>query len=164
MIPTMSTYSDEPVLVKPDAKSARKLWIIVILALVVTGMVVYIPIDKARMEERAHHVERGSRQGTLVRLDLDGRPHTLELTWYHNRFAPVLDPAPAEGATLSLSGRRGSAVLTWNSELGCFGPADFEVDPYAHHKLSLRLEQSGRILWRDTTWAYGIHDTHGHSH
>lgn len=160
----MSTYSDEPVLVKPDAKSAWKLWALVAFAVVAAGTVVYIPINKAWMEERAHHAERGPRQGSLVRFEIDGRPHTLELTWFRNRFAPVLDPVPAEGVTLSIKGRKGSDTLSWNSELACFGPASFEVDPYAHHKLSLRLEKAGVPLWRDTAWAYGIHDTHGHSH
>jgi hypothetical protein len=160
----MSTYSDEPVLVKPDAKSTRKLWLLVSVALAAAGLIVYIPIDKARMEERAHHAERGPRQGTLIRLEIEGRPHTLELTWFQNRFAPVLDPAPAEGVTLSLRSRKGSETLAWNAELACFGPVAFEVDPYAHHKLSLRLEKAGATLWQNTAWAYGIHDTHGHSH
>lgn len=160
----MSTYSDEPVLVKPDAKSAWKLWAVVALALAATGLIVYVPINKARMEERAHHAERGTRQGTLVHLEINGQPHTLELTWFRNRFAPVLEPAPAEGVTLSLKGRKGSETLVWNTELACFGPVAFEVDPYAHYKLSLRLEKSGATLWSNTVWAYGIHDTHGHSH
>ena len=160
----MSTYSDEPVLVKPDAKTTRKLWTVAAVALFVTGLIVYIPIDKARMEDRAHHAERGSRKGTLLQLEIDGRPHTLELTWFRNRFSPVLEPAPTDGVTLYLKNRKGTETLAWNTELGCFGPVAFEVDPYAHHKLTLRLEKSGRTLWRDTAWAYGIHDTHGHSH
>ena len=160
----MSTYSDEPVLVKPDAKSAWKLWSVVALALTATGLIVYVPINKAQMEKRAHYAERGSRQGTLVRLEINGQPHTLELTWFRNRFAPVFNPAPADGVILSLSSRKGTETLTWDAELACFGPVAFEVDPYAHHQLTLRLEKSGATLWRDTVWAYGIHDTHGHSH
>ena len=160
----MSTYSDEPVLVSPDTRSKLKLRLIIAAALVVAGLAIYVPIDKARMEERAHHVERGPREGTLLRIEVDGRPHTLELTWYLNRFALILDPAPPEGATLALRSCKGSETLAWNPELACFGPASFEVNPYAHHKLSLRMENQGRLLWQDKAWAYGIHDTHGHSH
>lgn len=160
----MSTYSDEPVLVSPDTRSRKKLRLIIAATLVVAGLAAYVPIEKARMEKKAHHAERGPRQGTLLRIDIDGRPHTLELAWYQNRFALLLDPAPPEGATLALRSRKGSDTLAWNPELACFGPASFAVNPLAHHRLSLRLEHQGRILWQDKVWAYGIHDTHGHSH
>lgn len=160
----MSSYSDEPVLVKADAKSAWKFRVVIAAAALIAGAAIYIPLDKARMEEKAHHAERGPRQGTLLKLVIDGIPHTLELTWDRGRFAPVLEPAPAAGATLSLKSRKGSGVLSWNAEKKCFGPVDFEVDAYAHHKLSLKLEREGRVLWSDTVWAYGIHDTHGHAH
>lgn len=160
----MSTFSDEPVLVKPDARRDWKRWAAVAVALVITGVVVYIPVDKSLTEERAHEAPRGPKQGVLVNLTLDGAPHTLEFTWLRTRFAPVLDPAPAPGTTLRIAGRFGTETLSWNSELGAFGPGSFDIDPYAHYKLSLRLEREGRALWRDTVWAYGVHDTHGHSH
>lgn len=160
----MSSFSDEPVLVKPDRKSAWKFRLMIGVAVLIAGAAIYIPWDKARMEELAHEAERGSRQGTLVRLTIDGLPHTLELTWMRGRFAPVLDPAPAAGTTLTLKSRRGSGVLNWDAEKKCFGPVDFEVDPYSHYKLDLKLERDGRELWSDTAWAYGIHDSHGHAH
>lgn len=162
----MSTYSDEPVLVKPTARGSWKRWLLVAAFLGVAGAVIYVPIDKNLMEERAHHAERGPRQGAVYPITLDGASHKLELTWAAGgQFAPVLDPAPAAGTTLALKSRFGAETLKWNAELGCFGPTTgAEADPYNHYKLSLRLERDGRALWSDTLWAYGIHDSHGHSH
>ncbi len=160
----MSTFSDEPVLVKPDAKRDWKRWAIAAAALFATGLVIYIPLNEARIEENAHDARRGERRGVLMDLNVEGAPHTLELTWARDRFAPVLQPAPAPGTTLRISGRFGEETLSWNAELGAFGPGEAEVDPFSHYKLSLRLEREGRVLWRDSVWAYGIHDTHGHSH
>ncbi len=160
----MSTFSDEPVLVKPDARRDWKRWAALGAALLATGLVIYVPLDKARKEEAAHDARRGQRQGVLLDLALDGAPHTLELTWARDRFAPILSPAPAPGTTLRISGRFGDETLSWNESLGAFGPTQAEVDPYAHYRLSLRLEREGRSLWPDTAWAYGIHDTHGHNH
>lgn len=160
----MSTFSDEPVFVKPDARSNWKRWTAIAVALFITGLVIYIPIDKKIMEERSHEAPRGERQGVLLNISVDGAPHTLELTWYGGRFAPVLKPEPASGTTLHLKGRFGKETLTWNSELGAFGPGTIGIDPLSHYKLSLRLEREGRTLWSDTTWAYGVHDSHGHAH
>lgn len=162
----MAHYSDEPVLVKPTARASWPRWLAVLAALGVTGAVIYVPIGKARMEERAHYVERGERQGARYALTLEGVPHTLELTWAGGgQFAPVLTPAPAAGTQLWLKSRHGAETLAWNPRIGAYGPTTFGgVDPYAHYKLSLRLEREGRVLWKDTLWAYGIHDTHGHSH
>lgn len=160
----MSNFSDEPVLVKPNVRRDWKRWAAAALALFVTGVIVYIPLDKSLTEERAHDAPRGPKQGVLVDLTLDGAPHTLELTWFKGHFAPVLTPAPAPGATLSIRGRMGDETLSWNGELGAFGPGSADVDPYSNYKLSLRLERDGRLLWRDTVWAYGVHESHGHSH
>lgn len=160
----MSQFSDEPVLVQPSARRDWKRWAAAGLALLVTGVFVYIPVNKALTEERAHEARRGTRKGVLLDLSVDGAPHTLELTWYQGHFAPALAPAPAPGTTLRLKSRVGEETLSWNTELGVFGPGAAEVDPYSHYKLSLRLEREGRVLWSDSAWAYGIHDTHGHDH
>ncbi|MEO0055256.1 MAG: hypothetical protein RLZZ50_1203, partial [Verrucomicrobiota bacterium] len=40
----MSTYSDEPVLVKSDARRDWKRWALAAAALFATGLVVYIPL------------------------------------------------------------------------------------------------------------------------
>ena len=160
----MSSFSDEPILVKPTARGTWKRWAGIALALLVTGAVIYVPIDKARMEEKAHDAKRGPRQGALYEISVDGVPHTLELTWKRDRFAPVLTPAPAEGVTLRLQGSAGAEGLRWNPEDGCFGPGSFTIDPYAHYKLKLRLEKDGLTLWQDRLWALGVHDSHGHSH
>lgn len=158
----MNTFSDEPILVKPSASSTWKRRLGIAFALLVAGAVLYIPIDKARMEELAHEAKRGTHQGALYNLTVEGVPHTLELSWMKGRFAPVLDPAPAEGVTLLLEATPGTETLRWNPELKCFGPVSYAVDPYAHYKLRLRLEQDGRTLWRDSLWALGVHDAHDH--
>ncbi|MCU0792056.1 MAG: hypothetical protein MUE42_04240 [Opitutaceae bacterium] len=159
------SFSDEPVLVKPSASRDWKRWLLIAVALAVVGSVIYVPIGKARMEESAHHAERGTRQGALYHLTIEGVAHTLELTWTgRGNFAPVLTPAPAAGTVLHLEARPGKESLAWNSQIGAFGPTSFAVDPYAHFKLRLRLEREGRTLWRDTLMAYGVHDTHGHDH
>lgn len=161
----LSAYSDEPVLVKPSAGGAWKRWLAIILVLGAVGAVVYVPFGKSRMEARAHYTERGERQGARYTLTLDGAPHTLELTWLGNQFAPVLTPAPAAGTTLRLKSRLGTETLTWNTQTGSFGPTTFgRVDPFEHYKLSLSIELEGRRLWQESLWAYGVHDTHGHSH
>jgi len=158
----MNTFSDEPILVKPTSRSTWKRRLGIALALCITGAVLYVPLDKARMEELAHEAKRGKHQGALYDLTLEGVPHTLELSWRKGCFAPVLDPAPAEGVTLRLHSTPGAETLGWNPETKCFGPASFAVDPYAHYKLRLRLEKDGRTLWRDTLWALGVHDAHDH--
>ncbi len=162
----MSTYSDEPVLVKPTARGTWKRWLAIVLALGVTGVVIYLPFEKDRLAHLAHDVARGPNQGARYPLTLDGKPHTLELTWAPDgQFAPVLDPAPAPGTTLRLKSRAGAETLAWNTDAGCFGPTTFGgINPYAHYKLSLRLERAGLPLWSDTLYAYGVHDTEGHSH
>ncbi len=158
----MHTFSDEPILVKPTSRSTWKRRLGIALALFITGAVLYIPLEKARMEELAHEAKRGAHQGALYDLSVDGVPSTLELSWLKGRFAPVLDPAPAEGVTLRLQSSPGSETLRWNPEAKCFGPASFAVDPYSHYKLRLRLEKDGRTLWRDTLWVLGVHDAHDH--
>lgn len=158
----MNSFSDEPVLVPPSAQRDWKRWLAIAAAVALAAVVIYIPVSKNLVEERAHDAQRGERQGVLTEISVDGAPHTLELTWVRGHFAPILKPAPAPGTTLDLSGRFGSETLTWNTEIGAFGPGNFEVDPYAHYKLSLRLKNADRELWKDSLWAYGVHDSHDH--
>ncbi len=161
----MTTFSDEPVLVKTKAgRRDWRRWVVGALALTISGLFVYVPIEKHRLAEAAHYAPRGERQGVKVEFVADNTPHSLELTWLRGRFTPILTPPPPEGATLELSGRFGSDTLTWNAELGAFGPGSHDVDPYDHYKLKLALKVGEKVWWRDTVWAYGIHDTHGHSH
>jgi hypothetical protein len=158
----MNTFSDEPILVKPTRRSTWKRRLGIAFALIITGAVLYVPYDQARMEELAHEAKRGPHQGALYDLTVDGAAHTLELSWMNGRFAPVLTPAPAEGVTLHLQASPGTEELRWNPEAKCFGPVSYAVDPYAHYKLRLRLEKDGRTLWRDALWVLGVHDAHGH--
>ena len=162
----MSSFSDEPVLVRPTVRGSWKRWLAIAAALGITGAVIYTPLSKSSMDERAHDARRGPRQGALYPLTLDGVAHTLELTWSTSGdFAPALQPAPPAGTTLRLESRLGTQTLGWNAGQACFGPTTFgNVDPYSHYKLSLRLEREGRVLWKDTLWAYGIHDAHDHEH
>lgn len=162
----MSSFSDEPVLVKPTAHNSWKRWLAIVIALGVVAAVCYVPYDKSRMEKLSHNAKRGSRQGAVYPVSLEGVSHTIELTWGPDgQFAPTLDPAPAADTTLRLESRPGSETLSWNAEKGCFGPTTFgNVDPFRSYKLALRLERQGRVLWRDSLWAFGVHDTHGHDH
>ena len=158
----MSSFSDEPVLLAPTARNNWKRWVAILAAIALAAVVIYIPVSKDLMDERAHDAKRGERQGVLVDITVNGAPHTIELTWARGHFAPILKPAPAPGTTLDISGRFGSETLSWNAELGAFGPCTAEVDPYAHYKLSLALKNAGSTLWKDTLWAYGVHDSHDH--
>lgn len=160
----MSTFSDEPVLVKPTARNSWKRWLAIAIALGVAGAFIYVPINKSRMAELAHDAKRGSRGGAIYDFSLQGAPHTVELTWLRGHFAPVLSPTPGPGITLRLESRAGTETLTWNAEIGAFGPATFEIDPYDHYRLTLNVLRNGVSLWEDTLWAYGVHDTHGHAH
>jgi hypothetical protein len=161
----MSDFTDEPVLLKPDSKSRAKLFVALGLGLALAAAVLYVPWSKERMEKLAHYAARGPALGAVYPLQLEGRPYTLELTWTPEQFAPVLSPPPPADIVLSLRSRQGEEVLTWDAAVGRFGPTRGKpIDPYAHHKLQLRLMRGESILWADTLWAYGVHDTHGHSH
>jgi hypothetical protein len=160
----MHNYSDEPVLIKAPRRLAAKHWIAIVLTLGIAGGAIYIPIDKSRMEERSHHAARGPHSGALHSINADGKPLTLELAWRQNKFAPVLQPAPAPGTTLVLSSRAGTETLPWNEKIGAFGPGSQVIDPYSHYKLDLTLRLEGRKLWHGSLWAYGYHDPSAHSH
>lgn len=123
---------------------------------------VYIPVSKDLIDERAHDAKRGERQGVITDISVDGAPHTIELTWANGHLAPILKPAPAPDAKLHVSGRFGKETLAWDATLGAFGPTTAEVDPFSHYEISLRLESAGKLLWSDTLWAYGIVEGHNH--
>ncbi|TAG32524.1 MAG: hypothetical protein EAZ36_02135 [Verrucomicrobia bacterium] len=133
-------------------------------ALGIAGAALYIPIDQVWMDMRAHDAQRGERSGARYAITLDGAPHTLELSWAgEGQFAPILVPAPAVGTRLWLKSRFGAETLEWSNKISAFGPTTGGgANPFAHHKLSLRLERGNQVLWKDTLWAYGIHDSHAH--
>lgn len=158
----MSSYSDEPVLLAPTARNNWKRWVAILAALAIAAIVIYIPVSKDLLDERAHDAKRGERQGVITDISVDGTAHTIELTWANGHLAPILKPAPAPDAQLHVSGRFGKESLTWNATLGAFGPTTAEVDPYSHYEVSLRLENAGKLLWSDTLWAYGIVEGHNH--
>jgi hypothetical protein len=161
----MAMYSDEPVLMVPTARSRVWRWVAVVAVLLGTGLVIAIPWQKAQMEKRAHDATRGTRGGVVVKFTAEGTAYTLELPWYGDYFAPILTPIPVAGTMLRMEGRMGpEEVLAWKADPGCFGPSAHKISPYDHYKLRLSLERAGQVLWRDTVWAYGFHDTHGHSH
>ncbi len=160
----MNAYSDEPVLIKAPRRLSLKHWIAIAITLIVAGGFIYIPIDEARMEARAHDMPRGPHSGSLYNISIEGRPHTLELAWAEGGFAIVLQPAPAAGTTLAVSSRAGKETLEWNEKLATFGPGKIAVDPYSHYKLNLTLKNAGKALWDESLWAYAYHDPHGHSH
>jgi hypothetical protein len=158
----MQNYSDEPVLIKSSRRFSTKHWIAIALTLCIAGGIVFIPINNALMEERAHDAKRGPHNGTLYDITVDGKPRTLELTWSRGHFAPVLTPPPEAGVTLQLTSRLGTETLAWHEPT--FGPATTAIDPSAHYHLDLTLIKDGRTLWQDSLWAYGYIDPHGHGH
>jgi hypothetical protein len=160
----MNAYSDEPVLIKAPRRFSTKHWIAIAATVALAGALIYIPIDKARMDTRAHDIARGPHSGSLYNISIEGRAHTLELAWAQNGFAIVLQPPPVKGTTLTLSCRVGDETLEWNEKLGTFGPGKLTVDPYGHYKVDLALRNDGKALWRDSLWAYGYQDHHGHNH
>ena len=157
-------YSDEPNLVKPPRRWSLKAIVAIAVVFVVVGGVLFIPIFQHNLDEEAHNVRRGSHQGALYDITVDGKPATLELGWIAPAFSAVLTPAPAPDATLEVSADFGDETLAWNATDSRFGPGKIRLDPYAHAKVKLTLRQAGRVLWRDTLWLYGVHDTHGHGH
>lgn len=160
----MNAYSDEPVLVKAPRRLSTLHWIAIAATLALAGALIYIPIDKARMDARAHDAARGPHSGSLYNISIEGRPHTLELAWAEGGFAIVLQPAPAPGTTLTVSSRAGEETLEWNEKLVTFGPGKIDADPYSHYKLNLVLRNAGKVVWKESLWAYAYHDPHGHSH
>ncbi len=159
------SYSDEPVLVTPARRWSAKTAIIAALVLTLVGGIIYIPFYQKNLDHEAHEVRRGPNQGSLYDISINGAPHTLELGWIAPALSAVLTPAPGPGTTLEVAGDFGRETLSWSAEENRFGPAATRIDPYAHHKVKLTLRQDGRILWSDTLWAYGIHDSHaGHGH
>ena len=158
-------YSDEPVLVTPKSRWSLKTIVAVLLVVGLVGGILSIPFYQKNLDAEAHDAPRGPHHGTLHSIVLEKKtPAQLELGWIAPAFSAVLTPAPEPGTTLEVSGEFGSETLPWNAAEKRFGPGSFKLNPYAHHKVKLTLRHGDRVLWRDTVWAYGIHDTHGHSH
>lgn len=157
-------YSDEPNLVKTPRRWSIKAIVAIAAVFVIVGGILFIPVFQHNLDESAHDARRGSHQGALYDITVAGAPHTIELGWIAPAFSAVLTPAPAADTTLEVSADFGSETLTWNAADNRFGPGKIRLDPYAHAKVKLTLRQAGRVLWRDTLWLYGIHDTHGHGH
>lgn len=157
-------YSDEPHLVSPSRRWSPKVIAATVLVLAIVGGILSIPLYQRNLDEAAHHIPRGPHRGAAYEITVNGTPHTLELGWIAPAFSAVLTPAPADGATLEVSADFGRETLTWNAAENRFGPGATSIDPYSHHKVKLTLRQGDRVLWRDTLWLYGIHDSHGHSH
>ena len=157
-------YSDEPNLVTPARRWSPKTIIVVALVLALVGGLLSIPLYQHNLDEAAHDIPRGPHKGALYNLTLNNTSHTLELGWIAPAFTAVLSPAPAAGTVLEVSGDFGTETLPWNAAENRFGPGSSRLDPYAHYKVKLTLRSGDRILWRDSLWCYGVHDTHGHSH
>ncbi|MDF3057762.1 MAG: hypothetical protein K0R17_1977 [Rariglobus sp.] len=157
-------YSDEPVLVPPARRWSPKVIGLTTLVLLLVGGILSIPLYQKNLDHEAHDVRRGHHQGALYEITIEGRPHTLELGWIAPAFSAVLSPAPAPDAVLEVSADFGRETLSWNVGENRFGPGTTRIDPHAHHKVKLTLRQGGAVVWRDSLWLYGLHDTHGHSH
>ncbi len=157
-------YSDEPNLVTPTRRWSLKTIGLIALVLALVGGILFIPLYQHQLDEAAHDIPRGPHKGSLYNLSLNNAPHTLELGWIAPAFSAVLTPAPPVNTTLEVSGDFGTETLPWNLTENRFGPGSSRLDPYVHYKVKLTLRSGGRVLWSDTRWCYGLHDTHGHSH
>jgi hypothetical protein len=157
-------YSDEPVLVTTPRRWSVKAVVAIAFVLTLVGGILFVPLYQHNLDEEAHDIRRGPHQGALYDISVDGTPRTIELGWVAPALSAVITPAPPSGTTLEVSGDFGSETLGWNADLQGFGPGKLRLDPYAHNKVGFVLREGGRVLWRGTLWAYGIHDTHGHSH
>lgn len=158
------SYSDEPNLVTPARRWPLKNILALAAVMVLVGGILLVPLYQKNLDHEAHDARRGDTRGALYDITIDGTPATIELGWIAPAFSAVVKPAPDPAATLEISGDFGRETLDWNPELNGFGPGKLRVDPYAHHKVKLVLRLGDRVIWRDTLWAYGVHDTHGHSH
>jgi hypothetical protein len=158
------SYSDEPNLVPPSRRWPLKNIAALVAVIVLVGGILVIPFYQKNLDHEAHEARRGDTQGARYDIRIAGTPATIELGWIAPAFSAVVKPAPAAGTTLEVSGDFGRETLAWNPAENRFGPGSLRLDPYAHHKVKLTLRQGDRVLWSDTLWAYGIHDTHGHSH
>ena len=157
-------YSDEPNLVAPARRWSPKTIALIALVLSLVGGVIFIPFYQHNLDEEAHDARRGPHRGALYDITIDGSPRTIELGWIAPAFSAVVEPAPAPETTLEVVGDFGRETLAWNAAEKRFGPGKFRIDPYAHSKVKLTLRQGDRVLWTDTLWLYGIHDTDGHGH
>lgn len=158
------SFSDEPHLVAPTRRWSPKTLALVTLVVALVGSLLSIPFYQKNLDAEAHDARRGPNRGALHDLTINGTPHTLELGWVAPAFSAVLTPAPAPDTTLEVSADFGRETLPWNAADNRFGPGALRIDPFAHRKVKLTLRQGDRVLWRDTLWLYGVHDTHGHSH
>lgn len=158
------SFSDEPNLVAPSRRWPLKNIVALAVVAVLVGGILFIPVFQHNLDEAAHDARRGPNRGALYDISVAGAPSTIELGWIAPAFSAAVNPAPPADTTLTVSGDFGEETLAWNAAENRFGPGKIRLDPFAHAKVNLTLRQAGRVLWRDTLWLYGIHDTHGHSH
>lgn len=158
------SYSDEPHLVAASRRWSLKTIVLFGAVLALVGALISIPFYQKNLEAEAHDARRGPNRGALYDITLNGSPHTLELGWIAPAFSAVLTPAPAPGTTLEVSADFGREALAWNAADNRFGPGALRISPLTHRKVKLALREGKRLIWSDTLWLYGVHDTHGHSH
>ncbi|MBC2601835.1 hypothetical protein [Puniceicoccus vermicola] len=155
-------FSDEPRTLDPKGRNYR-LPLIILFALLLIGVVAYIPLMNAWKEEQSHLAERGQYQGALYTLDLDGQETSIELAWAGPHLAVAMDAPPTPETVVQIQGSFGTETLTWNDEYSVFGPTEATLDPYGHHKVKLTFESGDEVLWSGKLWAWGIH-SHDHHH
>lgn len=162
-----NNYSDEPRIIKPAVTDRRFLAFILTLALIVIGVVCVVANIAYNnwQEEQSHLAERGRYEGAVYTIPIDGQPARIELGWYGDQLMPVIEAPGLEDAVLYVQGKFDEEALRPNPQyksIAVFGPTAAQMNPLKHHKLTLRLEREGKVLWSDTLRAWGIHLHHHH--
>ncbi|MBC2593681.1 hypothetical protein H5P28_05340 [Ruficoccus amylovorans] len=153
--------SDNPNLIPPSGPNWRLIGA-VIAALCIIGATISIPAYEAWQSAESAHAERGKMNGAVYTVEVDGEPVKIELGWAGNHLALLADPELPPGAVVTVKGDFGPETLPWNAEYQFFGPTQAEMNPFSHHKVSIRIENDGQLLWSGKRWAWGVPTGHHH--
>lgn len=161
-----TNFTDEPRIIRPSGPNYRLIGTVVVIAVFLLGAIAFLcaPLYNKRLEEKAHHAERGAYQGAVYRLSIDGEPTRIELGWPEGRLVVIMRLPNPEQTLVRVSNGFGEQTLRWDAKEDWFGPLDAMINPFQHHKLKLTIETDGNVIWSGKLWAWGIHDSSHHHH